>query len=224
MSISRKLLGKTLFSALMKSTFYGHFVAGEDQKGIRSNVENMMKYGVKSILDYSAEEDLASESSVKNSSQDESLKALLNSRRKIVDPSEYQCEKNTKIFVDCIDAVSDVTAATGIGAVKLTSLVRPQLLLKFSSFFSQLKTINGEKNLIAWKQLVSKTPKELSEYFNNMPALKVKLYKKKNLNFIFAKSLNFKNRTWDQIKKLVLMIMKFKNYATCFLEWMKYAK
>jgi proline dehydrogenase len=156
----------------MKSTFYGHFVAGEDQKGIRSNVENMMKYGVKSILDYSAEEDLSSESSVKNSFQNESSKIMSN--RKIVDPSEYQSEKNTKIFLDCIDAVSDVTAATGIGAVKLTSLVRPQLLLKFSSLFSELKKIDDQKNLITWKQLVSKTPKELSEYFNNMPALKVK--------------------------------------------------
>lgn len=156
----------------MKSTFYGHFVAGEDQKGIRSNVENMMKYGVKSILDYSAEEDLSSENSVKNSFQNESSKIMSN--RKIVDPSEYQSEKNTKIFLDCIDAVSDVTAATGIGAVKLTSLVRPQLLLKFSSLFSELKKIDDQKNLITWKQLVSKTPKELSEYFNNMPALKVK--------------------------------------------------
>lgn len=62
-----------MFSSLMKLTFYGHFVAGEDQNGIRQNVENMMKYGVKSILDYSAEEDLASENSVKEKSEMDGL-------------------------------------------------------------------------------------------------------------------------------------------------------
>jgi proline dehydrogenase len=60
MNVSRKLLGKRLFSAVMKSTFYGHFVAGENQSSIRPAIENMMKYGVKSILDYSVEDDLAS--------------------------------------------------------------------------------------------------------------------------------------------------------------------
>ena len=80
----------------MKTTFYGHFVAGEDQKGIAPNVESMMKYGVKSILDYSAEEDLASEKSVKSdaASQESQLKA--NFKRKLFDSAEIQFEKNTK--------------------------------------------------------------------------------------------------------------------------------
>lgn len=102
--MSRRVLGKTLFTALMKSTFYGHFVAGEDQQSIRGNVENMMKYGVKSILDYSAEEDLSSESVKSNDGQ--SAIAHLNLKRKIYNQSEIQFEKNTKIFMDCIDAVA----------------------------------------------------------------------------------------------------------------------
>jgi proline dehydrogenase len=58
MKISRKLLGKKLFNFVMKSTFYGHFVAGECQNSIKGTIENMLKYNVKSILDYSVEEDL----------------------------------------------------------------------------------------------------------------------------------------------------------------------
>ena len=104
MKLSRKVLGKTLFSKLMKSTFYGHFVAGEDQNDIRENVKTMMKYGVKSILDYSAEEDLENQSSIKESKSE--TDKLTTSKRTIYDPFEIQCEKNTKIFLDCIDAVS----------------------------------------------------------------------------------------------------------------------
>ena len=98
------MLGKNLFSTLMKSTFYGHFVAGEDQKEIRPNIENMMKYGVKSILDYSAEEDLTNEkANVKETGVADH--AEVSSKRKLVNSFEKQCEKNTKIFMDCIDAV-----------------------------------------------------------------------------------------------------------------------
>ncbi|XP_062605230.1 proline dehydrogenase 1, mitochondrial-like, partial [Saccostrea cucullata] len=57
---SRRLLGKQLFCKIMKATFYGQFVAGEDQVAIRPLVNNNRKFGVKSILDYSVEEDISS--------------------------------------------------------------------------------------------------------------------------------------------------------------------
>jgi hypothetical protein len=100
LDLTRKVFGKHLFSIIMKSTFYGHFVAGQDQQDIRKNVENMMKYGVKSILDYSAEEDLNSA----NKKNDEVK--LLGGESKYFDPSEAQSDKNKRIFLDCIDAVS----------------------------------------------------------------------------------------------------------------------
>ncbi len=96
---SRKLFGKTLFNKLMKNTFYGHFVAGEDQNEIKRNVETMRKYGVKSILDYSAEEDLESNHAKK------SVNLSHVGNRKIYDPSEIQSEKNLKIFMNCVDTV-----------------------------------------------------------------------------------------------------------------------
>jgi proline dehydrogenase len=61
MKISKKLLGDRLFKLLMKSTFYGHFVAGEDQFKIRPTLERLRSFGVKPILDYSVEEDISQE-------------------------------------------------------------------------------------------------------------------------------------------------------------------
>lgn len=58
MKTARRLLGKTLFTYFMKKTFYGHFVAGENREAIKPVVNGMLTFGVKSILDYSAEEDL----------------------------------------------------------------------------------------------------------------------------------------------------------------------
>jgi proline dehydrogenase len=84
MKTSRKLLGKNLFSLLMKSTFYGHFVAGENQIMIKPTIENLMKYNVRSILDYSVEDDL-------DSAQGKN--------------EEEKFDKNMEIFVDCIDSV-----------------------------------------------------------------------------------------------------------------------
>ena len=48
----------------MQQTFYGHFVAGEDQDTIKPLIMANRQFGVKSILDYSAEEDLSQKEAV----------------------------------------------------------------------------------------------------------------------------------------------------------------
>lgn len=58
MDYCRKVFGRRIFKGIMKSTFYGHFVAGEDPIQIKPVVSLMRKYGVKSILDYSVEKDI----------------------------------------------------------------------------------------------------------------------------------------------------------------------
>lgn len=58
MKLARKVLGKRLFELALRNSIYGHFVAGRDQEEIKSTVHKMREYGVKAILDYSAEEDL----------------------------------------------------------------------------------------------------------------------------------------------------------------------
>ena len=58
---SRFVLGKKLFTRVMKMTFFGQFVAGENEKEIRPLIERNKLFGVKSILDYSAEKDISRE-------------------------------------------------------------------------------------------------------------------------------------------------------------------
>lgn len=65
MKLSRAVLGDRLFKAVMKATFYGHFVAGEDQYSIRPTLERLRSFGVKPILDYSVEEDISQEEAEK---------------------------------------------------------------------------------------------------------------------------------------------------------------
>lgn len=59
--LSKKLLGKTLFEKLMKMTFYGQFVAGEDHQSIKPLIQKNRAFGVGAVLDYSVEEDLTKE-------------------------------------------------------------------------------------------------------------------------------------------------------------------
>jgi len=61
MTLGRLLLGRYLFERIMKCSFYGHFVAGEDVARIRPLVQRNMSFGVKSILDYSVEKDISRE-------------------------------------------------------------------------------------------------------------------------------------------------------------------
>lgn len=61
MKLVNKAIGDRLFSLIMKCTFYGHFVAGEDEVKIRPVIERLRQFGVKPILDYSVEEDISQE-------------------------------------------------------------------------------------------------------------------------------------------------------------------
>lgn len=54
-------MGERLFTYIMKRTFYGHFVAGEDETKIVPVLDRLRQFGVKPILDYSVEEDITQE-------------------------------------------------------------------------------------------------------------------------------------------------------------------
>lgn len=61
MDFSKKVLGQKTFERVMKMTFYGQFVAGEDHQDIKPLVRKNQAYGVGAVLDYSVEEDLTQE-------------------------------------------------------------------------------------------------------------------------------------------------------------------
>lgn len=72
MKLGQKVLGKKIFGQFMKGSFYGQFVAGEDRQRIKPVINRMHSFGVKSILDYSVEEDI-SEQQAENLEMDSTI-------------------------------------------------------------------------------------------------------------------------------------------------------
>ncbi|XP_050352996.1 proline dehydrogenase 1, mitochondrial [Nymphalis io] len=159
----RQMVGQRLFEAIMKATFYGQFVAGEDQNKIRPTLERLRSFGVKSILDYSVEEDLSQEEAEKrevsasistcgDTQEEGQLKQyhveqrFADRRYKVTSARTYfylneaACEKNMEAFMRSIDAVAGITKSTGLMAVKLTALGRPQLLLQLSEVIMRARS------------------------------------------------------------------------------------
>lgn len=65
MDLGKSILGKRAFNQLMKLTFYGQFVAGEDHVAIRPLIQKNRAFGVGSVLDYGVEEDIGEEAGQK---------------------------------------------------------------------------------------------------------------------------------------------------------------
>lgn len=65
MDLSKKVLGQWMFEKMMKMTFYGQFVAGEDHNAIKRLIQKNQAFGVGAVLDYSVEEDLTQEEAEK---------------------------------------------------------------------------------------------------------------------------------------------------------------
>ncbi|KAI8513076.1 hypothetical protein Bbelb_097150 [Branchiostoma belcheri] len=158
MKLGRRVLGRRLFKNCMKATFYGHFVAGEDQESIKPLIKRMEKFGVGSILDYSVEEDLSRDEAVsaemdscvssaepdQSEIHSEKFKAHeefgdrredVVSARTYFYEDEHKCDENVKIFLNCIKAAG-YSSTDGFAAIKLTALGRPQLLLQLSDVLS----------------------------------------------------------------------------------------
>ncbi|XP_023288283.1 proline dehydrogenase 1, mitochondrial [Orussus abietinus] len=177
MKFTRAILGDKLFTFLMKCTFYGHFVAGEDEVKIRPVLERLRQFGVKPILDYSVEEDISQEEAERREVQasvseagDEKKEGTLkkyhveksfadrrykvSSARTYFYLNEASCERNMDIFIRCLEAVAGASMGVGITAVKLTALGRPQLLLQLSEVIMRARqymsdVVGGEGAVLA---------------------------------------------------------------------------
>uniref|UniRef100_A0A1A9VRM3 Proline dehydrogenase n=1 Tax=Glossina austeni TaxID=7395 RepID=A0A1A9VRM3_GLOAU len=130
LKIAKAVLGDKLFEMLMKSTFYGHFVAGEDRWKIIPTLERLRSFGVKPILDYSVEEDISQEEAEKREveaststssfvNKEDSLpqyqvdktfadrRYKVNSARTYFYLNEATCERNMEVFIKCLEAVAE---------------------------------------------------------------------------------------------------------------------
>ncbi|XP_041079125.1 proline dehydrogenase 1, mitochondrial-like [Polyodon spathula] len=155
-NLSKKVMGKRLFEQLMKMTFYGQFVAGEDQEAIKPLVRKNRAFGVGSVLDYGVEEDLTQEEAEKKEMEscvseaekenhgvdhrEKKYKAYRRfgdrrggviSARTYFYADEAKCDQHMETFLKCIEA-SGGSSEDGFSAIKLTALGRPQFLLQFS--------------------------------------------------------------------------------------------
>ncbi|XP_029343235.1 proline dehydrogenase 1, mitochondrial isoform X1 [Acyrthosiphon pisum] len=181
MKLCKAVFGEKLFTVMMKMTFYGHFVAGEDQYRIVPTLKRLRSFGVKPILDYSVEEDLSQEeaekrevessmSEIEKRDQDAAQKEgsvsaetvggslpqyhvdkqfadrryKVQSARTYFYLNEATCERNMEVFTNCLHAVAGATYGTGITAIKLTALGRPQLLLQLSEVIMRARTLASE--------------------------------------------------------------------------------
>jgi hypothetical protein len=58
LAAARRVLGDRAVAAVVRPTFFAHFVAGEDEAEVRAAVEGLRSRGVGAILDYAAEADV----------------------------------------------------------------------------------------------------------------------------------------------------------------------
>lgn len=205
MTVGKALLGEKLFARLMKVTFYGHFVAGEDEQRIVPTLERLRSFGVKPILDYSVEEDITQEEAEKREVESSTSeieakdntpaqkevfyllekvggslpqyhvdKQFADRRYKVQSARTYfylneaTCERNMDIFLNCLQATAASTHGTGITAIKLTALGRPQLLLQLSEVIMRARTVaseimGGQGNVIGQRLTFEELEKRLFE-------------------------------------------------------------
>ncbi|XP_075372424.1 proline dehydrogenase 1, mitochondrial isoform X2 [Mycteria americana] len=140
----------------MKMTFYGQFVAGEDQEAIKPLIRRNQAFGVGAVLDYSVEEDLSAEEAERKEldsctsaaekemggaeqreKQYRAHRGFGDRRGGVISARTYfyadeaKCDQHMETFLRCIDASSG-SSEDGFSAIKLTALGRPQFLLQFS--------------------------------------------------------------------------------------------
>uniref|UniRef100_A0A8C4WFF4 Proline dehydrogenase n=1 Tax=Gopherus evgoodei TaxID=1825980 RepID=A0A8C4WFF4_9SAUR len=152
MNLSRKLLGQHLFEKLMKMTFYGQFVAGEDQEAIKPLIQRNRAFGVGSVLDYSVEEDLTPEEAERKEMEYASSTWAF--------WIALGCFPLPALEFGCCSHLSSLYLRLGgssedsFSAIKLTALGRPQFLMQFSEvlmkwrkFFHQMAAEQGKAGL-----------------------------------------------------------------------------
>lgn len=124
LSLSQKVLGRSITRAIIKPTFFSQFCAGESAADIGPTIASIQRGGLGAILDYAAEADAdPTKSHVARPA------APLNEKYgQSIHVSSW--EANAAFFTESIKA-SGLTK-DGFASVKLTALTSPDLLIKLS--------------------------------------------------------------------------------------------
>jgi len=116
----------------VRSTFFAHFCAGEDEASMRPTIAKLASNSVDGIFDYAAEGDIATSPAAEH-----------------LHPGAVLYEKNTQIFLSCVESVAN-TSPKGFAAIKITALSDPELLEAIShqisdhrALFTKLANVDG---------------------------------------------------------------------------------
>ncbi|DAZ99022.1 TPA: hypothetical protein N0F65_010908 [Lagenidium giganteum] len=135
--------GEKFTNKLLRSTFFGHFCAGEDANEIRPVIDSLSHAGIGAILDYAAEADVAEPRDLSGVDHN-----LLQARTYEYE-DESTCDANAAIARQAIiDAgATKAPGAPAFAAIKCTALGKPELLMRMSSIIVQanllFRTLDG---------------------------------------------------------------------------------
>ncbi len=139
--VSYRMLGMGLTNLLMRSTFFGHFCAGEDEESIRPTVERLEKSGVGAILDYAAEADVEDDQNEKPVVHIPTSTTIGKVQGRVYDyKNEELCDMHMETFRKAIQAVKNVSP-TGFAAIKCTALGNPELLKRASTTLVEIRNL-----------------------------------------------------------------------------------
>ena len=124
------MLGRRLTHAILKRTFFGQFVAGENEAEIAPVVERMEQHGLQAILDYAAEADVSATAGGTGHAAS-AAQQLAN--------AEKGHDANTDLFASSIEAAGK--RSDGFAAIKLTAMGSPDLLIEVSSYVLAVKRL-----------------------------------------------------------------------------------
>ncbi|CAF1215173.1 unnamed protein product [Rotaria sordida] len=116
----RRILGNWLFKTIFKITAFGHFVGGETPQEIKPVIKRLQHHHVKPILEYSVE-------------SDEHIPLVSSSQ------VDHMHDQNATKFIECIHTSHDVCGPDNLVAIKVTALVRPNVLKKFNTILQSMK-------------------------------------------------------------------------------------
>ncbi|KAH8049743.1 proline dehydrogenase [Aureococcus anophagefferens] len=122
LAAARRVLGDRAVAAVVRPTFFAHFVAGEDEAEVRGAVEGLRSRGVGAIS-----------TTPPRPTSRRGASAPPRRARGVDYAGEAACDAARDVFAGAIEAVARVAPEDGFAAIKVTALGQPELLERWSS-------------------------------------------------------------------------------------------